>query len=91
VSAAGYRFFIPAFLRFTLRQKSGAAVVDSTIWSLIPETYDGDLVEFARSKFELLTDAERRAIGTGLEALAPEQDLDAAKALASWRARPEAG
>jgi hypothetical protein len=87
LSAAGYLFFIPAHLRFTLRHpESGAAVVDSTIWSLMPEMYDGELVAFTRSKFAQLTDAERRAIGRALEALAPEQDLGAAKPLASWRA-----
>jgi Family of unknown function (DUF6714) len=92
LSAAGYRFFIPAFLLFTLRHPdSGAAVVDSTIWSLFPEMHDGDLMAFTRSKFASLTPAERRAIERGLEALAPEPGLDAAQALASWRAGPEAG
>lgn len=86
LSPAGYRCFVPAYLRFVLRHPTSAsAVVDSTIWSLIPEMYEGDLVEFARSKHELLTSAERHAIELALEALAPEEDLDAAKALDSWR------
>ena len=87
LSAAGYRFFIPAYLRYALRHpQSGAAVVDSTIWSLIPELYEQDLAVFARSKYELLDDTQRRAIGLALEALTPEEDLDAGWALASWSA-----
>jgi hypothetical protein len=86
LSAAGYRFFIPAYLRYALRHpRSGAAVVDSTIWSLIPELYEQDLAVFARSKYELLDHAQRRAIELALEALTPEEDLDAGWALASWR------
>jgi len=55
---------LPGVLRYVLRDPgSGSAVVDSTIWSLIPALYEGDLVEFARSKHELFTPAERRAIG----------------------------
>ena len=86
LSPAGYRFFIPAYLRYTLRHpQSGAAVVDATIWSLIPELYERDLAVFARSKYELLDDEQRRAIDLALEALTPEEDLDAGWALASWR------
>jgi hypothetical protein len=87
LSAEGYRCFIPAYLRYTLRHpRSSAAAVDSTIWSLIPEMYEGDLVDFTRSKFDRLTGEERRAIEGALEALAPFVELDAARALASWRA-----
>ncbi|MGZ4131558.1 MAG: DUF6714 family protein [Actinomycetota bacterium] len=86
LSATGYRFFIPAYLRYVLRHpQSGAAVVDSTIWSLIPELYERELVAFSRSKYELLDDAQRRAIEIALEVLTPEEDLDAGWALASWR------
>jgi hypothetical protein len=86
LSAAGYRCFIPAYLRFGLRHAdSGAAAVDSMIWSLLPEMYEGDLVSFTRSKYELLTPTERHAIELTLEALAPLEGLDAARALASWR------
>lgn len=86
LSAAGYRFFIAAYLRYVLRHpQSEAAVVDSTIWSLIPELYERELVRFARSKYELLDDAQRRAIEVALEVLTPEDDLDAGWALASWR------
>ncbi|HEY7401759.1 MAG TPA: DUF6714 family protein [Actinomycetota bacterium] len=86
LSAAGYRCFLPAYLRFALRHShGGAAAVDSTVWSLLPEMYEGDLIEFARSKYELLTRAERDAIGVALEALAADGHPDAAKALASWR------
>jgi len=86
LSAEGYRCFIPAYLRYTLRHpRSAAAVVDSTIWSFIPEMYEGDLVDFTRSKFERLTGDERNAIEVVLEALAPFVELDAARALASWR------
>jgi hypothetical protein len=89
LSAAGYRCFIPAYLRYALRHpRSAAAAVDSAIWSLIPGMYDGDLVDFTRSKFSSLTSDERRAIEIALEALAPIEQLDAARALASWRATP---
>lgn len=92
LSAAGYRFFIPAYLRFALRHPtSGTAVVDSTIWSFIPEMYEGDLVAFTRSKHALLSTSERAAIERALEALSTEPDLDAAKALASWRASSSGG
>jgi hypothetical protein len=50
------------------------------------ELYEGDLVEFARSKHELLTASERHAVDVALEALASDEQLDADRALASWRA-----
>jgi hypothetical protein len=86
LSAGGFRCFLPAYLRFALRHPDGgAAVVDATIWSLLPEMYEGELVEFTRSKYELFTPTERDAVAVALEALALNEDLDAAKALASWR------
>ena len=42
LSPEGFRHFIPAYMSFALRRlDSGAAAVDSTIWSLAPVFYDG--------------------------------------------------
>src|SRR5919109_4043853 len=48
LSPEGFRHFIPAYMRFTLRHlESGAAAVDSTIWSLAPVFYkDAGLQDF---------------------------------------------
>ncbi len=71
LSPSGFRHFIPAYLRFALRRlDSGAAAVDSTIWSLSPERYeDPDLQAFTVSKLEPLDDRQRGAIVTFLEAV----------------------
>jgi hypothetical protein len=48
LSPDGFRHFIPAYMGFTLRNlESGAAAVDSTIWSLAPVFYeDAGLKDF---------------------------------------------
>jgi hypothetical protein len=92
LSPPGFRHFIPAYLRFALRHlDSGAAAVDSTIWSLSPEFYEGeDLRDFVASKLAALDDAQRAAVVAFLEtvrALGDEQDRDYAElALRHWRA-----
>src|ERR687897_652010 len=63
LSPAGFRHFIPAYLGFALRHlDSGAAAVDSTIWSLSPPRYeDPELLAFTVSKLEALDDGQRDA------------------------------
>jgi len=91
LSAAGFRHFIPAYMGFALRHlDSGAAAVESTIWSLSPEIYDDPgLGEFARSKFVLLDDRQRAAATGFLETVRTLGDeyhaRDAERALAWWR------
>ena len=55
LSPDGFRHFIPAYMGFTLRHlESGAAAVDSTIWSLAPVFYeDAGLQDFVVSKLAL--------------------------------------
>ena len=57
LSPDGFRHFIPAYMGFTLRRlDSGAAAVDSTIWSLAPVFYEDEaLKDFAVSKVSTLT------------------------------------
>jgi hypothetical protein len=84
LSAAGFRHFLPAYLLWVLRHPdSPEAVVDSTVWSLCPSVAPADLRDFVRSKYELLDDAQRRAVVVFLEAMADHPD--AAAALAEWR------
>ena len=85
LSAAGFRHFLPAYMRFVLRNpESAEAVVSSTIWALDPTIHEGDLADFARSKYELLADAQRRAVVAFLRAMA-QFDPDAGRALRSWQ------
>jgi len=92
LSADGFRHFIPAYMGFTLRRlDSGAAAVDSTIWSLAPVFYeDPGIQEFAVSKFASLDEGQRAAVIAFLEAVVElgyeyvaEQ---AGMALSWWRA-----
>jgi hypothetical protein len=91
LSPDGFRHFIPAYMGFALRRlDSGAAAVDSTIWSLAPVFYeDPGLKDFTVSKFSKLTQPERNAVIAFLEAVQAEGDEyvagQAAKALAWWR------
>jgi hypothetical protein len=89
LSPDGFRHFIPAYMGFTLRHPgSGAAAVDSTVWSLSPDVNPTEeLREFARSKLAGFDDAQRAATIAFLEALDTE---DARRALAWWRSRPAA-
>jgi hypothetical protein len=95
LSPDGFRHFIPAYMGFALRRlDSGAAAVDSTIWSLAPIFYDDPgLQDFTVSKFSTLTDAQRAAVIAFLEAVVEQGDdyvaEQAGKALAWWRDFPE--
>ena len=92
LSPAGFRHFIAAYLGFTLRHlDTGAAAVDSTIWSFAPERYDDpELRAFARSKLELLDERQRAAIVAFREAARDLGDeyvaAEAELALRWWRA-----
>ena len=91
LSPAGFRHFIPAYLRFALRHlDSGAAAVDSTIWSLAPPRYDDPgLQAFTASKLEALEEGERAAAVAFLDAVRELGDdhvaAEAELALTWWR------
>jgi hypothetical protein len=93
LSPDGFRHFIPAYMGFTLRHLgSGAAAVDSTIWSLAPVFYDdADLHDFVISKLSSLTESQREAVIAFLEAIREiGEDYvadQAGQALAWWRER----
>jgi hypothetical protein len=90
LSPDGFRHFIPAYMDFALRRlESGAAAVDSTIWSLAPVFYDDPgLKDFTVSKLSTLTEAQRAAVIAFLEAVGEHGDdyvaEQAGKALAWW-------
>jgi hypothetical protein len=90
LSPAGFRHFIPAYMRFALRRlDTGAAAVDSTIWSLAPGFYgDPELRDFTVSKLEALDAAQRGAVIAFLEAVRAHGDdqraRDAELALGHW-------
>jgi hypothetical protein len=92
LSPDAFRHFIPAYMGFTLRHlDSGAAAVDSTIWSLAPVFYeDPALQDFVVSKLSSLTDDQRTAAVSFLEAVREDGDdyvgEQAEKALGYWRA-----
>jgi hypothetical protein len=91
LSPDGFRHFIPAYMGFTLRHLgSGAAAVDSTIWSLAPVFYeDAGIQDFVVSKLSSLTDDQRAAMVAFLEAIRELGDdyvaEQASQALAYWR------
>jgi len=91
LSPEGFRHFIPAYMGFALRRlESGAAAVDSTIWSLAPVFYeDPALQDFAVSKLSPLTEEQRAAVIVFLEAVVELGDAyvaeQAERALAWWR------
>jgi hypothetical protein len=91
LSPPGFRHFIPAYMRFTLPNSgTGAAAVDSTIWSLSPEFYDDQAIrEFVGSKLAALGDAQREAVVAFLGAIAAVGEEyereEAEKALRHWR------
>ena len=93
LSPDGFRHFIPAYMGFALRRlDSGAAAVDSTIWSLAPVFYDDPgLKDFAVSKLSTLTDDQRAAVTDFLEAVCELGDEyvaeHAGNALGWWRQR----
>lgn len=84
LSPEGFRFFIPAYMSFTLRHpESGAAAVQSTLMSLSPE-YDQ---MFTPSKFAMLDAAQSAAVIAFLEAMSTYEDVD--EALVYWYERSE--
>ena len=87
LSAAGFRFFIPAYLSYALRNPDSAeACVSTTIWHLDPTLYDEKIAAFTRSKYKLLDAAQRAAVIGFLEAMrASDYAEDAEHALRSWR------
>jgi hypothetical protein len=91
LSPDGFRHFIPAYMSFTLcHLGSGAAAVDSTIWSLAPVFYaDPGLHDFVVSKLSSLTDDQRAAVLAFLEGVREVGDdyvaEQAGKALDWWR------
>jgi hypothetical protein len=69
----GLRFFIPAYMTFSLRHPmSGAAAVQSTLMSLSPD-YD---CAFTPSKFIYFDEAQRSAVVAFLEAMSEYDDVD---------------
>jgi len=76
---------------FTLRNlASGAAAVDSTIWSFAPVFYaDAGVRDFVVSKFASLTKSQRDAVVAFLDAVRELGDdyrsEQAGKALGYWR------
>jgi len=91
LSPGGFRHFIPAYLRFALRHlDTGAAAVDSTIWSLSPPRYDDPgLQAFTESKLEPLDERQRAAAVAFLDAVRELGDdhvaAEAELALRWWR------
>jgi len=83
LSAAGFRHFLPAYLRFVLTQDDeGQAVIGSTFASLDPERFGSELAAFQRSKYTLLTEHERRAIGGFVRAFADHEEVG--DAVVAW-------
>jgi hypothetical protein len=73
LSPEGFRFFIPAYLIFSLRQPtSGKAAVQSTLMALSPD-YD---CAFTPSKFIHFDVVQRSAIIAFLEAMGEYDDVD---------------
>jgi hypothetical protein len=91
LSPEGFRHFIAAYMSFTLRNlASGAAAVDSTIWSLAPVFYvDADVRDFVVSKLASLTESQRAAVVAFLDAVRELGDdysgEQADKALSYWQ------
>jgi hypothetical protein len=90
LSPAGFRHFIPAYMGFALRHlASGAAAVDSTIWSLAPVFYDdAGIQEFVVSKLASLTESQRASVVAFLNAVRELGDdyvaEQATQALSYW-------
>jgi len=86
LSAAGFRYFLPAYMRFSLNNPdSPEAVVSATIWGLDPSLYSEQLAVYSRSKFELFDETQRGAIVAFLEAMTDSSyGDDALRALREW-------
>lgn len=84
LSPEGFRHFIPAYLIWVLRHPDGGeAVVDSTIWALLPDLHGPALARFVRSKWSALDAEQRVAITAFLRAML-DHHPDAEQALAAW-------
>ena len=84
MSAEAFRYFIPAYLLYCVRNpESPAAVIDSTVWSFLPELFEENLHPYIKSRWVLFDDAQRDAIAAFLEFMVPHQP-DAARALENW-------
>jgi hypothetical protein len=82
LSPAGFRFFIPAYMSFSLRNPSGgAAAVESTLMSLSPD-YDA---HFTPSKFSEFNARQINVVLSFVELMAEFADVSVA--LAYWRNR----
>ena len=78
LSAAGFQYFLPAFISYALRNPdSPEFVTESTIFHLTP----GD--DFIESRFTLFDGPQRNAIRLFLEAMAPRYEV--AAAIAHWK------
>jgi hypothetical protein len=79
LSAAGFRHFLPAYLRFVLTQDDeGQAVIGSTFAALDPDRYDPELAAFQRSKYVLFSEPQRRAIAAFVRAFADHEEIGGA-------------
>ena len=83
LSAPGFRHFLPAYLRFVLtNDDEGQGVIGSTFAALDPERFGPELAAFQRSKYVLLTEPERRAIGAFVRAFTDHEEIGGA--VAAW-------
>ena len=79
LSADGFRYFLPAFMRFGLQNPTSPEVVtESIIFHLGPGEWD----DFGRSKLASITPEQAGAIRLFLQAMSEEYDTEAA--LAVW-------
>lgn len=91
-SPAAFRYFLPAYLIWTLNNydTSESPTVNSTIYSLDPTSARADLQPFMRSKYSLLSQAQRHAVIAFLEHMSARPDHCDARAAESaltgfWR------
>ena len=85
LSPAGFRHFLPAYMSWVLRHPdSGAAVVDSTIFSLAPSGEEA-LRNYMLSKYSLLDAAQRATVISFLRVMANFTDVR--NALDHWSPR----
>jgi hypothetical protein len=81
LSAAGFRHFLPAYLRWVLTHEDhGEAVIGATLAALDPDRYGDDLAAFQRSKYVSLTEEQRAAIAAFVRAMAGHDEIGGAAA-----------
>jgi hypothetical protein len=87
LSAAAFRYFLPAYLRWVLRHDDeGQAVIGSTLAALDPGRFGSELEAFQRSKYVTLTPAEREAIAGFVDVMRDHAEIG--DAAAEWRSDP---